>query len=320
MIVFITTHGHEYSVASLVAKQFGVPVPDVNVMLYDKLLHASILPLATYVFADIERLYPWERRLAGEIFRQFSAAGVRCLNDPATVKGRYPLLRALAEAGINQYNAYRADEAPHPKRFPVFIRFEHDHSGPASELIRSQAELEQQFGRMVDLGIPLEGALVVEYYAQQMEPGIWGRYACFKIGETISAFGLLVSDVWSVKNGDLPTGALATEAEAFVRDNVTPEVLARAFEIARIDYGRIDYGIAGSREVIFEINTNPHLEALSFNGGEPLDEVRREARQRIADALFEIDTPAGGRIKINAGQQIVAYRERNPVGQIGKRP
>ena len=41
MIIFVTTYGHEYSVASLAAKRFGVPVPDVHVMLYDKLQEES---------------------------------------------------------------------------------------------------------------------------------------------------------------------------------------------------------------------------------------------------------------------------------------
>lgn len=320
MLVFITTYGHEQSVASLVAQRFGVPVPDTRVMLYEKLLHADALPLATYIFADIERLYPWERRLAGEYFRQFTSAGVRCLNDPAKVKTRYPLIRALAASGVNPYNAYRADDDPRPARFPVFIRFEHDHSGPLSLLIRTQEDLDIYLEKLVDQGVPLEGVIVVEYYAKPMVPGLWGRYASFKIGPALGAFGLLVSDVWYVKNGDLPTGELVEEAERFVRDNLTPPVLAQAFEQGCIDYGRVDHGKVVGKDVIFEINTNPHLEPLSFDGSRPLDDVRRMARQRIADGLFGIDTPTGGRIQISPGQQILDYRERNPAGEISKRP
>jgi hypothetical protein len=320
MIVFITTYGHEHTVASLVTQRFGVPVPDTKVMLYDKLLHIDALPLATYIFTDIERLYPWERRLAGEYFRTLSNAGVRCLNDPATVKTRYPLIRALAAAGINSYNAYRADDEPRPARFPVFIRYEHEHSGPLSLLIRNQEDLDLQLSRLVDLGVPLEGALVVEFYAEPMAPGIWGRYASFRIGPAVSAFGVLVSDVWYVKNGDLPTGGLATKAQRFVRDNLTPPALAEAFEQGCIDYGRVDHGKVGDQDVVFEINTNPHLEALSFDGNQPFDDVRRLSRQRIADALFAVDSPAGARITIDPGEHIREYRQRNPAGQLAKRP
>jgi hypothetical protein len=320
VIVFITTYGHEYSVASLVTQRFGVPVPETHVMLYDKLLHADALPLATYIFTDIERLYPWERRLAGEIFRQFSDSGVRCLNDPAAVKTRYPLVRALAAAGINPYTAYRGDEDPRPERFPVFLRFEHEHSGPLTGLIRSQADLDLRLSRLVEQGVPLEGTLVVEYAGRQAAPGIWARYATFRVGETLSAFGVLVKNSWNVKNGDLPTGELAKVAESFARDNLVPPILGAAFETARIDYGRVDHGKVEGRDVVFEINTNPHLEALSFDRGQAFDEVRRLSRQRLADALFAIDTPRGGKIEISAGERIREHRERNPVGQLAKRP
>jgi hypothetical protein len=320
MIVFVTAYGHEYSVASLVTQRFGVPVPETNIMLYDKLLHIDALPRATYIFTDIDRLYPWERRLAGEYFRQLSNAGLRCLNDPATVKTRYPLIRALAAAGVNPYNAYRADDDPRPARFPVFLRFEHEHSGPLSLLIRDQEDLDLQLSRLVDLGVPLEGVLVVEFHAEQMAPGIWGRYASFRIGEVISAFGVLVSDVWNVKNGDLPTGELATKAESFVRENADVPALREAFGLSRIDYGRVDFGTAQGRDVVFEINTNPHLEALSFDGSQPFDEVRQLSRQRLADAFFAIDTASGSRIGIDPGPEILAHRKRNPVGQPAKRP
>ncbi len=319
MIVFVTSYGHEHTVASLVTQRFGVPVPDTKVMLYDKLLHIDALPRATYIFADIERLYPWERRLAGLYYQQLSSAGLRCLNDPATVKTRFPLIRALAAAGINGYNAYRADEDPRPARFPVFLRFEHEHTGPLSLLIHDQDDLDLQLGRLTDLGISPEGVLVVEFQAERMAPGIWGRYASFRIGQTISAFGVLVSDVWYVKNGDLPTGELGAKAERFVRQNADVPTVSKAFALGRIEYGRADFGILQGGEVVFEINTNPHLEALSFDGGQGPD-LRLTSRQRLADALFAIDSPGGDRVPIDPGPEILAHRKRNPIGQPSKRP
>jgi hypothetical protein len=78
----------------------ALPFPKVMGLPYEEVLLAELLPRATYVFADLERLTLWERMLAADVFRTLHAEGCRCLNDPVKVKGRYPLLRALHQAGI----------------------------------------------------------------------------------------------------------------------------------------------------------------------------------------------------------------------------
>src|SRR5262249_39761423 len=131
MIVFVTAYGHDYCVAGLKRWPFEADwLPVVGSTPYDRLFRADRLPRATYIFVDIDRLYPWERHLPAERFRDMTAAGLKCLNDPARVLNRYPLLRALAREGINPFDVYRADDAPRPSRFPVFVRRESDHGQP----------------------------------------------------------------------------------------------------------------------------------------------------------------------------------------------
>ena len=94
MIVFITTRGNGYTLKSLADGTFGVPVPQFKTTHYERLLRAWRLPRATYIFGDLERLTPWELRLAAELYRSMRVAGLRCLNDPAKGKrvGNPPLL------------------------------------------------------------------------------------------------------------------------------------------------------------------------------------------------------------------------------------
>ena len=48
-----------------------------------------------------------------------------------------------------------------------------------------------------------------------------------------------------------------------VQDNPYGPAVAQAFEVADIEYGRVDFGIVGGEVQIYEINTNPHLKLAS---------------------------------------------------------
>ena len=143
MIVFITTRGNGYTLRSLVNGTFGVPTPKFRITHYERLFGAWRVPRATYLFGDLERLAPWELRLASDLYRSMTAVGLRCLNDPARTMARFELLTALNNAGINPFSVVRADAAPRPTRFPVFIRSENDHAKPQAELYHDQEQLDR---------------------------------------------------------------------------------------------------------------------------------------------------------------------------------
>ena len=138
MIVYITTRGHGRTLRSLSRRTFGFPTPRVVLDRYERLLGARRVPKATYIFADLERLAPWELRIAADFFRVLNEAGLRCLNDPARAMSRVELLRSLRAAGINPLMPCAPMSRPRPARFPVFLRFEMDHNTPLPGLLGNQ--------------------------------------------------------------------------------------------------------------------------------------------------------------------------------------
>ena len=105
------------------ARKLGV-MPRMVTRTYSWLYRTRRLPAATYVFLTIDRLDMFEKRLAGKFYRYINSLGPgwRALNNPQLGIGRFPLLKRLKEAGINDFEGYLALDRPKPKRFPVFVR------------------------------------------------------------------------------------------------------------------------------------------------------------------------------------------------------
>lgn len=315
MIVFITVHGHGYCVDGLKKFPFdpeGIPI--VSDVSYERLFRLEELPRATYVFVDVERLYPWERGLAAECFRSMKAAGLRCLNDPARILTRYPLLRTLAAEGVVPYNIYRADDVPKPTRFPVFIRRESDHAEPNPHLINSQRELEHHLSRMVEAGWPLADCLVVEYVDCRNANGLWTKSSVYRVGNSYHYDHFFIKDEWIVKvysgTAHLWTEELFQEERQKVEANEVSHEIVRAFEVSGVEYGRADFAHVSGRDVLFEINTNPRIMELP----EPTSfrlETRVMARRRLAQLLGGIETASGGRVRPVPGPRLSRFRQQN---------
>src|SRR5690242_15742486 len=99
---------------------------------YHRAFSSPRLPRATYIFGDMDRLGFWELELSARLYRVLRAAGMRTLNDPALVKQRFALLRALNRERRNHFQVYRVDDGERPGRFPVFLRTESAHRGTQS--------------------------------------------------------------------------------------------------------------------------------------------------------------------------------------------
>jgi hypothetical protein len=303
MIIFATTRGNGYTLKSLADRTFGVDLPDFRLTHYERLFGAWRLPRATYIFGDLERLAPWELRTAADLFRSLTARGVRCLNDPARTKARVELLDSLFRDGRNPYNVWRADLAPRPVRFPVFIRTEGDHLKPDDRLYASQSELEDALRRLQASGTPLRGMLAVEYAGEPYREGLWAKWGTWRIGDAMIVEHIAVDDNWLVKTGDhskVDENIAADERKA-VETNRFAEAVRHAFEIGEISFGRADHATVDGRTVVYEINTNPSVPAMPLN--EPLSYRRQTlllARTAIAKALHVIDTHEAGWLKLPA--------------------
>jgi len=300
MIVLITSRGHSYTLKSILKGTFGFPTPPLSITTYDKVLGSRRFAKATYIFSDLERLPPFELRLAAELYRAMRAAGLRCLNDPAKVKSRLSMLQTLHRCGINPFNAYRADECPKPERFPVFVRFESDHGVPLSDLIHSQDELDASLAAIEAKGIPLRGTIVVEFCAASDDAGLFGKWGAFRVGKQMSVDHIAVEKNWLVKYGkwdDLTDKIVGDEHEAVSLNQFDPN-LEQAFDLACIEFGRADYAIVDGATVIYEINTNPYIGPYVPDPKPLRLQTQTIARTRFGNALKEIDTSENGHVSI----------------------
>jgi hypothetical protein len=300
MIIFVTTKRHAYTVASLVHGRSGPTLPQFRAMAWEDLFHARSIPRATYVFTDLERLPAPELFLAAQVYQAATAAGLRCLNNPALVRHRYALLHALHAHGHNPFAVYRAETSPRPQRFPVFIRCESDHGVPVTGLLGSQAELDAALVTLHAQGVPLRFMVVIEFCAAAIAPGVWRKFGTFRVGARMHLDHAVVEDNWLVKYGTpgLTTAAQFTDERDAVATNRGAETLRPAFEIAQIEYGRADHATVNGREVVYEINTNPHIGRLSKQRSLVRDETLAIGRARLITLLAEIDTPEGGQVTI----------------------
>lgn len=296
MIRFVTTPTHGYTVTSLDG-DFGAPLPPCEALDYGSLFAAKTLPGGTYVFCDLERLSHHELVLAAAFYRAMKQAdGFQVLNDPARVKTRYALLTSLQRAGINGFGVHRADGFPTPQRFPVFVRAEAVHEAALTDLIPDQSSLDAELGRLVAEGHPLRGLLVIEFRADPFLPGIYRRWGTFNLGGNIHLDHIVTEDSWNVKWGrkGLVGDDVYRSDDAALRANAHADVLAQAFEIAGIDYGRADFGLADGRPQIYEINTNPFIGRLVQHPSAIRMATMRFAHERFAAELWSLDTPSGG--------------------------
>jgi hypothetical protein len=296
MIVFLSAPSHAHEVAALTRRKYGEDLPRVRRLSYSRAFCSRHLPVASYVFTDFERLYPWEQVCAANLYRTLRAMGQRCLNDPAHAMTRFELLRMLHRAGINPFTVYRAEDDPRPARFPVFIRAEAAHDEPVSGLLETQEALDDTLEKLTAAGWPRRLLLVVEFCASPIAPGVWRKHGTMRIGDEIFAVNNVTENKWMVKHGSAGLATPAMHAEEFVaaHGNDAPCVMRRVFELAGLDYGRADHAPAAGRQVIFEINSNPQLGSLDQPGNPVRQAMLRHCAARVSAALHKIDTPAGG--------------------------
>ena len=322
MIVFLTTANHKYTVSSICNGKFGFPTPTVIVESYETIVHRAMVERATYIFSDLERLTPFELRIAADFFRALRDAGLRTLNDPAHVKLRYEFLKEMNRIGINPFTAYRADDEPKPKRFPVFIRTEDDHLWSGKILLKNQMELDAHLDRLRTDGIPLKGLLVVEFCPSVFSAGLWHKWGAFGIGTQVSLDHIAVDETWLVKYGrweKLTDQAVKDEYDA-VRSNRFSDQVARVFQAASIDFGRADFGLFDGRPVFYEINTNPYIGDYVPDTKELRRRTQELARRRFAQALENLDCSDTGMIEVPVASSMQLGQLTAPGTLINERP
>lgn len=251
----------------------------LQVLRYDTLREMKLLKPGSYIFSDLERLSPPELKLAQDVWETLSNAGprLRLLNNPSRVLCRYDLLSKLFEEGKNRFRAVRATEPLHSLRFPVFVREENDHNGNLTPLIYNRGDLAWPLRSLRMRGHRLSDLLVVEFCDTSDPAGIFRKYSAFRIGGEILPRHVLFSRNWNLKRPDLVDPPLAKEQERYLNENPHRSWLGEIFDLAGIEYGRIDYSMMGNDPQTWEINTNPMV---------------RQLTPRLTSAFEAIDGPA----------------------------
>jgi len=294
MIIFITTGGHGYTHSNLVEEVSGIAV---QVTSYEEAL-ARVPPApATYVFTDVDRLPAWAVQAAARLFRTLRDRGDRVLNDPARLLSRYGLLRRLHSDGINQFNAYRFEEGVLPSRWPVFLRGEGDHSGALTGLLPDRDALSGAISECVSAGYPISNLLIVEYAGEEVRPGLFRKMSVFKVGKRLLGYWSVHEGNWQVKAGSpgIAPEEMHEEEYQLVANDGFADVMAPIFDIAGVDYGRLDFGLLGGRPQVFEINTNPNVHLNNRDHPSPRRaDTYRLFRSKYVAALQALDRQSSG--------------------------
>lgn len=289
MIIFVTTVEHAYTHEQVVRATTDMKI---RVMNYESLFRQRS-PYATYVFTDLDRLSPANLVRAGRCFQHLRNGGSRVLNDPARWLSRAGLLRRLYQLGINSFDAYRVEEGCEPRRWPVFLRTEGDHGHPLSDLLHTSDEVNAAVNQAVKQGVPISALIIVEYAAEQISPGLFRKLSLFRIGTESVAATCVHDDQWLVKYGKkgVATDELYQDELRIVSTNPYWPKLQRVFEVANIDYGRVDFGLVAGKVQIYEINTNPNINFASEHPSELRLDSYRQFRANYLATLRMIDSP-----------------------------
>jgi len=298
VIFYLVTREHGYTISPYVEAWGGM-----RLLFYDDLFASTECDVGTYVFTDLDRLTPSERRLAVTVWCQLAghAPAVRLLNDPARVPARYELLCALAESGRNRYRAWLASDDLARVRWPVFVRVANEHTGSLTPLLRTRAELTRALRWARLQGYRRRDLLVVEFCDTADEHGIYRKYSVVVVGDEVLPRHLFLSRRWLIKKPDLDGEPFAREREAFLETNPHAASLRAICRQVGIDYGRIDYSMLGEDPQVWEINTNPTVLKLA---------------ERLTEAFERIDVPAPNAsrpIPISLDPGLLAARAREAV-------
>lgn len=291
MIYYLSTVSHNYTHKSIEAD-----VPSFRMLSYPLALARKRLDHATYIFSDYDRLSFWQLELAAHLYRQLAAAGCRVLNDPGRALQRLSLLRRLNREGANSFQAWPAEDAASVDRFPVFLRTQAAHRGVLTDLLDTPEAMLAALEGLLDEGYPLRDLMIVEYCAQPARGDLFRKLSVYRVGDAFVAAPCVHERRWAAKYGELGVAdqALYDDDYRIVRDNPYGDYVRRVFDLASIEYGRIDFGLVDGRPETYEINSNPAIFETSEHPFPIRVEAAKLSHERLLAAFAALDTPSGG--------------------------
>jgi len=298
----------------------------LRVVTYEELIRRRELPLGSYIFSALDQLSPTETEIVVRCREELARAAPDAvlLNDPTQVLHRYELLQAAFEAGRNTSRVSRASQFLQDHHFPVFLRLERQHTGSLTPLLRTQRELNREILRACFRGFRLRDLLVVEYCDTMDSDGVFRKYGAFVVGDRIIPRSILHNRNWVTKSDQrIVDKQTVREEHEYVTHNQHAQWIRETLSLARVGYGRIDYGIQAGKPQVWEINLNPTIGRRA--DAPPLSASQDEQRKlraavrdlsniQLLDALERIDSRADPsrvlRISISSTELRRLERER----------
>jgi hypothetical protein len=153
--------------------------------------------------------------------------------------------------------------------------------------------------------------MIVEYAGEPIRPNLYRKWATFCIGSSLTPSPCVHDHKWLVKTGPncIADEDLYDEDFRNIRENTHSELLRKAFALARIEYGRADYGFYNGRLQIFEINTNPHIVAPKSHPSATRMEAAKLAWRQTLSAFHSIDSLPGRDIALPKDQLLNRHRK-----------
>jgi len=286
LIHFLCTGCHAYTLDNFLNNWAPALRSRLRAVPYASIDARRPVPAGPVIFSDLERLRPgeWPFVLGLESALRRRASRFPILNPPSAWTGRLGLHGALRRLGGQDFRVFRAARVPSGLRFPVFLRKEDDHRGPQSPLLESPSALQAALDlwRLPGGRLP-DRLLVVEFLNCRGADGWVRKYSAYKIGPRLIPRHLHFSRHWVVKKADAVEPETLAEEQAFLAGFPHAGEVARAFQAAGLDYGRIDYAFHRGRMQVWEINTNPALVPRA----EKTHPLRLDSEQRAAGALCQ---------------------------------
>ena len=273
MIYYLVTKRHAYTAKDWVEYYQEELAGRIRVLPYSK-CHGTV-EAGTFIFSDFERLSGRRMQKATKLLTKLRLAGCHTLNHPSDSLRRYDLQKALR----NDFRVFRSHEVPDDLRYPVFLRMENDHRGSQTDSLPGPEQL-------IAARKKFPKSLVVEFLDTRDQDGYYRKYSSFRIGERVVPRHVLFSREWLVKKPDFVSDATVREELDYIERNPHEARIREIFDIAGVDYGRIDYSVYEGRIQTWEINSNP---MLTVPNGRPSERYLRrlEIHERTAAAINE---------------------------------
>lgn len=125
--------------------------------------------------------------------------------------------------------------------------------------MNNEQEFEKALDKLQRNREPEDGVLITEYCAEAIEGTLFRKLSAYQIGDQTFFYNCVHEHSWLVKYGtkNSATDALYEEEQEMILGNTFKDVISKAFRIANIEYGRVDFGLVKGKVQIYEINTNP---------------------------------------------------------------